>query len=95
VNPKTGATKLIGLTGIPAITFAPLSENPDGSLNVYAESLFGDRGKLYATFSTARLNPATGAVTPVIPGTLYEINPHTGHARLIAPTEDVPAVVVG
>ena len=87
VNPKTGAAKLIGLTGIPAITFAPFSENPDGSLNVYAESLFSARGKLYANFATAMLNPATGAVTPVIPGTLYEINPNTGHARLIAPTD--------
>jgi len=87
VNPRTGAAKLIGPTGIPAITFIPFSANPDGSLNVYAESLFSARGKLYANFATARLNPATGTATPVIPGALYQINPTTGYARLVAPTD--------
>jgi hypothetical protein len=87
VNPRTGAAKLIGPTGIPAITFIPFSANPDGSVNVYAESLFSARGKLYANFATASLNPATGTVTPIIPGALYQINPETGHARLIAPTD--------
>ena len=87
LDPKTAATKLIGPTGIPGIVFPPFSENPDGSVNVYAESLFSARGKLYANFATASLNPATGTVTPIIPGALYQINPETGHARLIAPTD--------
>jgi hypothetical protein len=87
VNPMTGAAKLIGSTGIPAITFIPFSANPDGSLNVYGESLFSAHGKLYATFATASLNPTTGTVTPIIPGALYQINPETGQARLIAPTD--------
>jgi hypothetical protein len=87
VNPITGAAKLIGHTGIPALTSIPFSANPDGSLNVYAESLFSARGKLYANFATARLNPATGTATPIIPGALYQINPKTGYARLVAPTD--------
>jgi len=87
VNPRTGAAKLIGPTGIPAITFIPFSANPDGSLNVYAESLFSARGMLYANFATASLNPATGTATPIVPGALYQINPKTGHARLVAPTD--------
>jgi hypothetical protein len=87
VNPRTGAAKLIGSTGIPAITFVPFSTNPDGSLNVYAESLFSAHGKLYANFATATLNPATFTSTPIIPGALYQINPKTGHARLVAPTD--------
>jgi len=33
------------------------------------------------------LNPATGATTPIIAGALYQIDPETGHARLVAPTD--------
>jgi hypothetical protein len=86
LNAKTGATRLIGPTGIPPLTIIPFSPNSDGTLNVYAESLFGAHGKLYATFATAMLNPETHAATTVIPGALYQINPATGHTRLIAPT---------
>jgi hypothetical protein len=88
VDPKTGAAKLIGPTGIPPLyPLIPFSSNSDGTLNVYAESLFSVRGKLYATFATATLNPETGAVQVVIPGALYEINHADGHTRLIAPTD--------
>ena len=52
VDPVTGAAKLIGPTGMPAITFVPFSENPDGSVNVYGESMFSAHGKLYANFAT-------------------------------------------
>jgi hypothetical protein len=87
VNPVTGAAKLIGPTGIPGLTFAPFSENPDGSVNVYGESLFSARGKLYAYFAAVAINFATGAVTPLTPGALYQINPATGSTALIAPTD--------
>jgi hypothetical protein len=86
VDPATGAAKLIGPTGIPPLTAIPFSSNPDGSLNIYAESLFSFHGKLYATFATATLDPATGTVTTVIPGALYQINTRTASATLIAPT---------
>jgi len=94
VDPATGATKLIGLTGIPPVTFAPFSENPDGSFNVYGESLFSAHGRLYAEFSTLAVNFGTGAVKILIPGAIYEINPKTGHARWIAPTASTLGAIV-
>jgi hypothetical protein len=87
VDLRTGAAKLIGPTGMPGITFIPFTSNPDGTLNVYGESLFSARGNLYASFSTAKLDPETGAVTMVIPNTLYEINPRTGRSTMIAPID--------
>jgi hypothetical protein len=86
VDPVSGAATLIGLTGIPALPFIPLSVNPDGSRNVFDESLFSSRGKLYANFAAAVLHPG-GPPTVVIPPALYQINPKTGLAKWIAPTD--------
>jgi len=95
VNPATGTATLIGLTGIPAIPFTPQSLNKDdGTLNVFEETLFGAAGKLYATFDTNRLDPETGHLTHEIPNNLYQINPATGHATLIAPTAQTLSAVV-
>ena len=44
VDPATGATKLIGPTGMPPITIVPGSIDPaSGKLNLYFESLFSFR----------------------------------------------------
>jgi hypothetical protein len=86
VNATTGATRLIGSTGLPAIPFIPLSENPDGTVNVYDEALFEANGKLYATFDAGRIDFATGEVTPVINGALYQIDPVTASSTLIGST---------
>ncbi|MDQ2898915.1 MAG: PEP-CTERM sorting domain-containing protein [Acidobacteriota bacterium] len=87
VNPSTGHATLIGPTGIPAVTFIPLSTpNPDGSLNFFGGALFGASGKLYATFDTGTVNFMTGVITPVIPENLYQIDPATGTTTLIGPT---------
>ncbi len=85
VNPATGAAKLIGLTGIPALPFIP-GTIVNGSLNFFDENLFGVGGKLYATFDAGMHNFATSVNTTVIPPNLYEINPSTGVATLVAPT---------
>ena len=85
LNPKTAATKLIGTTGIPPLTFVPFSQNPDGSNNVFAEGLFGVSDKFYAYFSTQAVNFTTGAVRNLIPGELYEVDPETARARPVAP----------
>jgi hypothetical protein len=93
VHPVTGAAKLIGPTGIPPITVAPFSENPDGFFNVYAESLFSIHGRLYALFSTSEVTfgsdpgATPAAFRPLIPAALYEINTRTGQATWIAPTD--------
>jgi hypothetical protein len=86
VDPRTGAAKLIGPTGIPPLTFAPFSENPDGSVNVFGESLFSAHGKLYAFFVTAAVNFATGTNTPLIPAAIYQIDPATGQTRQVTLT---------
>jgi hypothetical protein len=93
VDPATGAAKLIGPTYIPSITFAPFSENPDHSFNVYAESLFSIHGRLFALFSTSAITFATDpSAAPatfrnLIPAALYEINARTGQATRIAFTD--------
>lgn len=86
VNPLTGAATSIGLTGMPGITFVPLSANPDGSFNIFDEALFAAGGQLYATFDTGTVDTATFTPTPVIASNLYRIDPATGLATLIGPT---------
>jgi hypothetical protein len=84
VDSESGATRLIGPTGMPAVPFIPLSTSPAGT-NVLNESLFSAGGKLYANFAAGVLHPG-GPPTIVFPAALYQINPKTGHARWIAPT---------
>ena len=84
VHQKTGKAKLIGPTGIPPLTFAPATENPDGSVNLYAESLVGLRGKLYGLFSAVAINFETGTITQLSPGAIYQIDPETGWTRRVA-----------
>jgi hypothetical protein len=95
VNPLTGAATLIGHTGIPAVPAIPGSTNPDGTFNAFDESLFSAGGNLYATFDAITINPSPFTVTPVISPDLFEINPTTGHATLIAPTALTIGAVVG
>ena len=94
LDPKTGAAKLIGPTGIPPMTMPPFSENPDGSINVFGAGLFGAHGKFYAYFATITVNFVTGTFTPVIPGAIYQIDPATGHATMVAPTEATLSSIV-
>ncbi|MDQ2944446.1 MAG: PEP-CTERM sorting domain-containing protein [Acidobacteriota bacterium] len=84
--PATGAAKLIGPTGIPAFSFNPNIPNPDGSLNIFDESLFDVGGKLYAYFDSGTLDLETSTTTPVVPAELYQIDPSTGHATPVART---------
>jgi hypothetical protein len=86
VDPATGATRLIGLTGIPPITGNPNIPNPDGTFNVFDTNLFSFRGKLYAIFDGFKIDPNTGAATTIIPGAIYEIDSRTAKATWIAST---------
>ena len=86
MNASTGVATSIGLTGMPAIPFIPLSENPDGTLNIYDEAFFGANGKLYATFDAGHLDLSNGDITPVVNPMLYQINVATGQATAIGPT---------
>ncbi len=87
VNPTTGAATLIGPTGIPALPFTPATFNPDGTFNAYDEALFGANGNLYATFDAFILDFSTFTNTAVIDPNLYQIDPITGLATLIGPTD--------
>jgi PEP-CTERM motif len=88
VNPATGAATLIGPTGIPAVPFTPTLVNPDGTFNAYDEGLFGANGKLYATFDAFTVSLATfTTASVVIAPDLYQIDPATGVATLIGPTD--------
>lgn len=88
LNPVTGAATLIGSTGIPGIPFIPGSLNQDGTINFYDEAVFGAGGKLYETFDVMVFDLATfSVVNIVIAPKLYAIDPVTGKATLIGPTE--------
>lgn len=86
LNPSTGQATLIGPTGIPALPWVPLSQNPDGTFNIFDEAFFGYNGMLYATFDTGTVDFNTGTITPVETANLYRIDPATGSTVLIGPT---------
>jgi hypothetical protein len=87
VNPLTGGATLIGATGIPAVPAVPFSSNPDGTVNVYDQSIFGAGGNLYITFDAIDLDLATFEATQTVAPDLYRIDPKTGLATLVGPTE--------
>jgi hypothetical protein len=79
VNLATGAATLIGPTGIPAV---PGIGTPD--MPLYDESLYGARGKLYATFDV--LVGFSFPFTALIDPELYVIDPETGVTTVVGPT---------
>lgn len=89
VNPLSGtATLLSAHSGLPASPFVLGSPNPDGTLNYADEAIFQAGGKLYATFDALIFNPNTGSVASVVVAPeLYEIDPNTGLATTVGPTE--------
>jgi hypothetical protein len=87
VNAASGAATLIGPTGIPPDPAVPFTFNPDdGTFNLCDETLYGVGDKLYATFDSFKLDPATLAVTQTTAPDLWQIDPATGLATLVAPT---------
>jgi hypothetical protein len=86
VDPRTGAAALIRATGIPPDPSIPFTVNNDGTINLCDESFYGVAGRLFATFDAFTLDPVTLAKTPVVSPTIYEIDPRTGVATLVAPT---------
>ena len=87
VNPNTGAANLIGATGMPPDPHIPFTTNPDGTLNLCDEILYGVGNKLYATFDSVTFNPVSGTIASVVvPPDLWSINPSTGRATLVGAT---------
>ena len=73
VNPATGAATLVGPTGMPAVPPADL----------FDESFYGVKGKLFTTFDSLFVPCGTLDVTPA----LYQINPSSGVATVIGDTQ--------
>lgn len=88
VDLATGGATLVGSTGLPGIPFTPGSVNADGTVNLYDQAIFGVAGKLYASVDAFVFDFATFSVTNVLVApTLYELDPATGVAMLIGPTD--------
>jgi hypothetical protein len=60
---------------------------PEGTLPIFDEAFFPAAGQLYATFDAALFDFATRNFTVAIPPNLYRIDPATGRATLVAPTD--------
>jgi hypothetical protein len=88
VNPTTGLATLIGPTGMPPDPSIPFTTNPDGSLNLCDESLYGIGGKLYATFDAFAVSADGSSTVPEVNPDLWQIDPTTGVATEIGPTTD-------
>jgi hypothetical protein len=87
VDPSTGVASPIGPTGMPPDPTIPFTFNDDGTLNLCDESFYGVHGKLYATFDSFRVDPNSLEITPAVKPDLYQINPSSGVATLIGPTD--------
>jgi len=92
VDPATGAASFLQTTGIAADPTVPFTLNADGTFNLCDESLYGVGGKLYATFDSFAVNPNKGdpnflAIKTGVDPVLYQIDPSTGTASAIGPTD--------
>jgi hypothetical protein len=87
VNPSTGAAQQIGATHSPVIPFVPGTANPDGTINIYNETLFSVGGKLYATLDADIFDTGVPVINPVVNPKLYQIDLSTGAATPVASTE--------
>jgi hypothetical protein len=67
--------------------------NPNGAINIFNETLFGIGGKLYATFDTDIFDPSVPKITPVLNGTLYQIDPMTGVTQQVSSTASLITAV--
>ena len=86
VDASTGHATLIGPTGMPPDPHVPFTFNADGTFNLCDEILLGVGDKLYATFDSYRLNTTTLAMDFLVAPDLWEIDPRTGAATLVAST---------
>lgn len=75
-------------SGLPNPHFVPGSQNPDGTFNLADEAIWQSAGKLYLTYDalTFDFNSFTVGSLVVAPD-LYQIDPATGLATLIGPTD--------
>jgi hypothetical protein len=92
VDGGTGAATLLRATGIAPDPNVPFTLNPDGTFNLCDESLYGVAGRLYATFDSFAVDPNKSdagflGITTFVQPTLYQIDPGSGTATAIGPTD--------
>jgi hypothetical protein len=92
VDPGTGAATLLLATGMQPDPNVPFTVNSNGTLNLCDETFYGLGGKLYATFDSFAVNPKHGdpdflGITTFVDPSLYQIDPATGAATAIGPTD--------
>jgi len=86
VDPETGAATFLRATGIPPDPTIPFTLDGD-NLNLCDESLYGVDGKLYATFDSFAVNEKNLAIKTNVAPDLYQIDPATGIATPVGPTD--------
>jgi hypothetical protein len=87
VDSQTGAATLLRATGMPPDPTIPFTFDEQGNLNLCDESLYAVGGKLYATFDSFAVDPKNLAITTHVPPALYQIDPSTGDATSVGPTD--------
>ncbi|MBV8895754.1 MAG: hypothetical protein JO051_04520, partial [Acidobacteriaceae bacterium] len=89
VNPATGAATLLAKnSGLPAAPFIPGIQNPDGTFDLADQAIWAAGGKLYATYDAFVYDFGTSSVVKVsVAPELYSIDPTTGLATVIGPTD--------
>ena len=87
VDAHTGAATLLSATGMPPDPAIPFTMNADGTINLCDETLYGIGGKLYATFDAFTLDPGSLAMNSTVQPGIYQIDPRTGAATFVAPTD--------
>lgn len=92
VDPETGAATFLQATGMPPDPTIPFTLDGNGNLNLCDETFYGVDGKLYASFDSFAIGPNPGdqnylAITTKVDPQLYQIDPGTGAATLVGPTD--------
>jgi len=95
VNPQNNflATLMPAKKMMPPDPNIPYTFNADGTFNLCDESFYGIGGFLYATFDSFNVDTTTAAINEfgnadaTQSPDLYRINPKTGEATLIGPTD--------
>ena len=88
VNPITGAATLLSATGIPPDQHYPFTIDPaNGYTYLCDETLYGVGNSLYATYDEIEVSPDGSTFNTLNSADLWKINPATGIATAIAPTD--------
>lgn len=88
VNPVTGAATFLSATGIPPDQHFPFTTDPSNNYTYLCdETLYGVSGNLYATYDEIEVSPDGSTFNTLTSADLWKIDPATGLATKIDPTD--------